>query len=81
MKGQDECEGPPAAVTKTPIASAPGEILCVLTLKMSICGLFNSSFLLSFDLCQQLYRDNNVPALERMLASLKSDPLCLTIPC
>lgn len=71
----------PVAAIKTPVAFAPGEILCVLTLTMSICGLFNSSFLLSSDLCPQLYQDNDVPALERMPASLKADPVCLTILC
>lgn len=40
VKGQDECEGPSVAVRKTPVASAPGKIPRVLTLKMSICGLF-----------------------------------------
>lgn len=69
------------AATKTPVASAPGKIPCVLTLTMSICGLLNSSFLLSPDLRPQLYQDNDVPALERIPASLKADPLCLTIPC
>lgn len=69
------------AATKTPVASTPGEIPCVLTLTMSICSLLNSSFLLSSDLRPQLYQDNDVPALKRIPASLKAGPLCLTIPC